>query len=182
MEFFLKFLEEYQYLAVFLGPFVQEDAAVLTAATLSATGTGKTAWLFISVTIGLFLSDIWKYWIGWAALKNKKGSELANKKQVLDLKDKVQTFAFSTLLTARFVPLTRVPTLVACGFFGISYVKYCIYIAITAIAYVAIIFSSFHVLGEVFGEQVRFVVPIIIGLGAVFYIIYKSRKSKSKPE
>ena len=85
------------YLGVLLGPFVQEDAAVVTAASLSVTGAAKTIPLFIIITIGLFLSDIWKYWIGWAAMKNKGGKAFAEKKHIANLSHKDASLISSSI-------------------------------------------------------------------------------------
>lgn len=149
------------YLGVLLGPFIQEDTAVIAAASLSVTQMAKTSTLFILVTTGLFISDIWKYWIGWAALKNKSGRAFADKKHIANMGDKVLSHTFTSLIAARFIPMTRIPAYVACGFFGVPYMKYCLYILISAILYVAVIFSLFHALGEILGEKLLWIMPVI---------------------
>lgn len=182
MDFLTDSSELLLYLGVLFGPFIQEDAAVVAAATLSVTEMAKTTPLFILICIGLFLSDIWKYWIGWAALRNDNGQNFAKKKQVADVKDKVLSYPLTTLLTARFVPLTRIPIYVACGFFGVSYLKFCFYIALTAVLYVIVIFTAFHALGSLLGERVMWVVPLaaIFILACVIGIHYiKKRKVNS---
>jgi len=83
------------YISVFIGPFVQEDAAVLYAASLSANNPSYFPNMFFVILAGLFLSDIWKYWIGWAALSNPKARAFAEKKHVADFQDKVQKYTLS---------------------------------------------------------------------------------------
>lgn len=175
------------YLSVLFGPFVQEDAAVVFAASLSVTKTADTALLAVLITIGLFLSDIWKYWIGWAAMKNKGGKAFAEKKHIADLKEKVLQYPLITLLTGRFIPLTRIPIYVACGYFGVSYLKFCFYIALTAILYVAVIFTLFHALGSLLGEKLIFVLPVIaitllLGFLGWHFIKKRRRKPPENPE
>ena len=171
------------YLGVLLGPFVQEDAAVIAAATLSVTKTAKTLPLFLIIWLGLFLSDIWKYWIGWAGLKNKGGRAFAEKKHIAGFKDKVLAYTLVTMVAARFVPLTRIPIYIACGFFGVHYLKYCLYIALTALMYVAVIFAAFHLLGNVLGEQLIWVIPvaaitcICVLLAALFFKQRRGRQT-----
>ena len=170
------------YLGALFGPFVQEDASVALAASLSATKAAKTLPLYILTCIGLFFSDIWKYWVGWAALRNKKAKAFANKDQVMVLQDKVRSHTMATLLAARFVPLTRIPAYVACGFFGVSYPKYCVIIAFTAVLYASIVFAAFHVLGEILGEQLLWVMPIIaIAFVSTYvgYHVYKKRQQRA---
>ena len=55
------------YASIFLLPFVQEDVAVIAAATASIAGAGSSAILFIAILLGLTASDVWKYWVGWFA-------------------------------------------------------------------------------------------------------------------
>lgn len=169
------------YLGVLLGPFIQEDAAAIAAATLSATGMANSTLLFILICIGLFISDIWKYWIGWAALKNKNGKAFAEKEHIANLQDKVLKHTFVTLVTGRFIPLTRIPIYIACGFFRVSYLKFCLFIAITAVMYVTVLFGAFHALGAVLGEKVLWVLPIIALAGLAGFIgVNKLKKRKNK--
>lgn len=168
------------YLGILLGPFIQEDAAVLAAATLSATDMAHTVPILIAIYIGLFLSDIWKYWIGWAALRNDRARAFTERKHVADMKDKVQRYTLTTLLTARFVPLARIPAYVACGFFSVSYPKFCLYIAFTAFLYVAVIFTACHLLGTILGEKLMWVMPIVAGgvIISVFGTAFVLRRKK----
>jgi len=173
----------YLYLSVFFGPFVQEDAAVAYAATAFASGWGKPVPLFLAIFIGLFLSDIWKYWIGWHALKIKKFGEIAEKKHVMDLKDKVQSYPLTTLFAARFVPLTRIPAYVACGFFHMNYFKFCLYVAMTALVYVGLAFGICHALGAILGENLKWALPAIgIPLVIIFLCFNYWRARKLEQE
>lgn len=153
------------YLGVFFGPFVQEDAAVLAAATLSAANTDHFPVVFFVILFGLFFSDIWKYWIGYAAHGSSRARAFAEREKVQDFSDKVGRNLIMTLLTARFLPLARVPAYVACGYFKVSYVKFCLIIFATALLYCAVIFAVCHGLGEVFGDRMELV---IAAMGALF--------------
>jgi len=168
------------YVGVMLSPFIQEDAAVATAALLSATGKAKTGPLFIMMFIGLFLSDTWKYWIGWAALRNEKARKFTEKKHVAELKDKVQTYTITTLFAARFIPLTRIPTYVACGYFKVNYAKFCICIAATALLYISIVFCLFHTLGVVMGEKIIWAMPLAAIIIVACVIGYRFWRSKTQ--
>ena len=181
---FMDFLTDsplFPYISVFLGPFVQEDAAVLLAASLSANNPNYFPTMFFVILAGLFLSDIWKYWIGWAALKNPRARAFAEKKHVTELQDKVQRYTLVTLFGARFIPLARIPAYVACGFFRVPYWKFCLMIALTATVYTIAIFTICHLLGEVMGERFEWLLPIIgvsVALLFVGFQILKKRKSE----
>lgn len=155
------------YLGIAVGPFVQEDAAVLAAATLSASNPKHFPTIFFVILAGLILSDIWKYWIGWAALKYPRAKAFTEKKHVANLQDKVQRHLFFTLLGARFLPLARIPAYVACGYFSVSYARFCTYIAMTATLYTMAIFTLCYYLGEVVGDKFEMMLP----LGALILLV-----------
>lgn len=163
------------YGSVLLGPFVQEDAAVLYAAGLSAAGTLPKTAVFLTIWLGLCLSDWWKYWLGWWALKHPQGAKQARKDKVIAMGDKVQNNLFKTLIVGRFVPLVRIPTYFACGYFTVSYPKYCIGIAVTALMYVTVVFIVVQTLGMVMGEKLKWILPIaaltvLLVIGSIYGI------------
>lgn len=166
------------YLGVFFGPFVQEDAAVLAAASLSANNPQYFPTMFFVILAGLILSDVWKYWIGWAALKNPRARAFAEKKHVADLQDKVQRYTLITLFGARFLPLARIPAYVACGFFRVPYWKFCLMIAFTATIYTIVIFTICHLLGEVMGERFEWLLPVIGVSAALLFVGYQLLKRR----
>jgi len=74
----------------------------------------------------------------------------------------VKRHAFGTLLTARFLPLARVPVYIACGYFKMSYVKFCAIVFIIALLYCIAIFAAIHLLGEAFGDEMEMVLGIAV--------------------
>ena len=150
------------YLLIFIGPFVQEDAAVIAAATLSASTPEHFPIVFFVILFGLFASDAWKYWIGYSAHASSRARKWAEKDKIMAMREKVNRHAVTTLLTARFVPLARIPAYVACGYFKMNYTKFCAIIFMTALLYCIVIFTAIHLLGEVFGERME----VILGLTA----------------
>lgn len=149
------------YLGLFLLPFVQEDAAVVAGATASVSGMGPTEYLFAAVLAGLIASDVWKYWAGWLARRYPWAHRFAEKPGVVAAGRLVNNALLKTLLIARFVPGTRIPTYVACGFFRAPYVKFCFYVAMTALSYVGVVFLLFHAVGAVAGERAKYWLPAI---------------------
>lgn len=151
----------YLYAGIFVGPFVQEDAAVIAAATLSASDTQHFPVVFFVILFGLFVSDIWKYWIGYSAHASARARRWAEKDKVMVLQDRVERHAVTTLLIARFLPLARVPAYVACGYFKMNYVKFCAIIFMTALLYCIAVFGIIHLLGEIFGEKMNVILGLI---------------------
>jgi len=167
----------YLYLGILIGPFVQEDAAVIAAATLSAHDPKHFPVVFFVILFGLFISDIWKYWIGYSAHASSRARKWAEKDKVLSLQDKVKRHAFLTLLTTRFLPLARVPVYVACGYFKMSYIKFCGIIFITATLYCVAIFAAIHLLGEALGEEMEMIMGILICVVILLIVGFLSLKS-----
>ncbi len=155
------------YLGIFVGPFVQEDAAVIAAASLSAADPKHFPVVFFVILFGLFASDIWKYWIGYHAHKHPRLKRWAEKDKVIAMQDKVERNPLKTLLLARFIPLARVPVYIACGYFKIHYGKFCAIMFGTALLYCAILFAIIHWLGEMFGERIEIVVFILAAIVVV---------------
>lgn len=153
----------YLYLGIFVGPFVQEDAAVLAAATLSASDPRHFPTVFFVILFGLFVSDIWKYWIGYSAHASERARKWAENDKVMSMGDRVQRHAMTTLLTARFLPLARIPAYVACGYFKMNYFKFCAIILFTALLYCIVIFGTIHLLGEAFGDRMEVILGGIAG-------------------
>lgn len=160
----------YLYLGIFFGPFVQEDAAVIAAASLSAADPSHFPVIFFVILGGLFASDIWKYWIGYAAHTSSRARAYSEREHIVEFRDKVKRNLFLTLLTARFVPLARVPAYVACGYFKVNYPKFCGFIFLTALPYCIVIFVLCHTVGELFGDRIELILLSIGGLVALVAI------------
>ncbi len=158
------------YLAIFLLPFIQEDAAVIGAATASMLGIAPTTFLVAAILSGLIASDAWKYWIGRLARRYSWAHKFAEKPGVSVAGDLVRKEFIQTMLTARFVPGTRIPTYVACGFFKANYGKYLLVLMMTAAMYVGIMFTLFHVGGQVAGEHAKIWLPVTAVSLLVVYV------------
>ncbi|MEM8936217.1 MAG: VTT domain-containing protein [Pseudomonadota bacterium] len=169
------------YLSIFALPFLQEDAAVIGAATASVTGLGPTELLIPAILAGLMASDAWKYWIGRLALRHDWAHKMAEKPGVSRAGELVRKEFVQTMLMARFVPGTRIPTYVACGFFKANYIKYLVILFCTAVLYVAIVFGLFHAIGAVAGEQAKYWLPAIAIGGLSCYVIYRWFTRERKP-
>lgn len=161
------------YFAIFALPFIQEDAAVIGAATASIMGLAPTSFLVAAILTGLVASDAWKYWIGRLARRYDWAHKFAEKPGVSVAGDLVRKEFIQTMFTARFVPGTRIPTYVACGFFKAPYLKYVITLVFTASIYVAIMFTLFHVGGAVWGEKAKIWLPVTAVVVLAVYVIFR---------
>ncbi|MEO9968658.1 MAG: VTT domain-containing protein [Hyphomonadaceae bacterium] len=170
------------YVLVALGPFVQEDAAILSAAAASVAGLGTVRGIFLSLIVGLSISDLWKYWLGRAAHTYEWGRKAALKPGVQAAKSQVIEKLGVSLIIARFVPGTRIPLYLACGFFRAPFWKVALFVVSSAILYVVIAFSLFHWLGDMAGHHIERFAPIVGAVLAslvVGYLILTWRRSKA---
>lgn len=170
------------YLSIFILPFIQEDAAVIGAATASITGAAPTWIILVAILTGLVGSDAWKYWLGRLARSRAWAHKFAEKPGVSVAGDLVRTEFLQTMLTARFVPGTRIPTYIACGFFKADYARYILVLTMTATLYVAIWFGMFHTVGAVAGEQAKFWLPAIAVVCLAIYILVRWFNHTAKHE
>lgn len=169
-------------LVIFLLPFWQEDVAVITAATASLNNAAPTTVLVLVIIAGLVGSDAWKYWIGRLGRRYQWAHKFAEKPGVSIAGDLIRKEFVQTMLTARFVPGTRIPTYVAAGFFKADYPKYVLTLVFTAAMYVGIMFTLFHALGAIVGEQAKFWLPIGAVVILVGYILFRWLNHVAKHE
>ena len=170
----------FPYLCALIGPFIQEDAAVLGAASASVSGIGSPMGMFIAITIGLTVSDLWKYWLGRAAISQSWAKKHAESPRILKAKDSIVHNLGKSIMVARFIPGTRIPLYIAAGFFQASFLKFTAFIFLSALIYIAIAFGLFHILGEVAGEEAKKYLPIVAVFGFVFLLIFKRLKRPAK--
>ncbi len=149
------------YLCLLLGPFFQEDAAVIAAASASSIGLGDPLLLYASLIAGLSASDLWKYWAGRAARTQNWAHRFAQRDGVQAARDKVLRKLAHTLLVVRFIPGTRIPTYLAAGFFKAPFGRFALWVILSGMLYGAITFALFHFLGEVGGKKAKAVIPLV---------------------
>ncbi|MEZ5892152.1 MAG: hypothetical protein R3C58_03270 [Parvularculaceae bacterium] len=170
------------YFSIFFLPFLQEDAAVIGAATASITGAAPTEFILPAILSGLVASDAWKYWMGRMARRYQWAHKFAEKPGVSIAGDLIRKEFLQTMLTARFVPGTRIPTYIAAGFFKADYAKYLLTLVLTASAYIGIVFILFHSVGAVAGEQAKVWLPIGAVILLAAYVLFRWLNHKRKHE
>ena len=179
----LELAAQYQvgiYLCFFFLPFLQEDVAILGAASACASGLGNSVLGFSLVLLGLVVSEALKYGLGWSANHQSWAKKYADKPSIQNIEGKVKDNLGKTLFAARFISALRIPAYLASGYFKVPFIKFLIIIAATAAVYLAIAFSLFHIFGEVAGEKLKIYLPIAaIILLIIFFIASRLKTSKS---
>jgi len=169
------------YVALMLAPFVQEDAAVIAAASASSLGLGDPVILFLSILLGLTASDLWKYWAGRLGRLHKKANGIAENKKVTRVRDKVVDSLGLTLMVTRFVPGTRIPIYLASGFFKVPFGLFAFWIVISAAVYSLLAFLLFHFLGQAGGSHAKAYAPLVaISIVAIILLVQWLRSRTKK--
>ncbi len=168
--------------ALFLTPFLQEDFGVILAASASLAGVAPTLFLAAAILTGLVASDAWKYWMGRLARRYEWAHKFAEKPGVSVAGDLIRKEFLQTMLTARFVPGTRIPTYIAAGFFKADYAKYILTLMFTASLYIFVVFTVFHTVGVVAGEEAVVWMPLVAVVLLVAYVLFRWINHKRKHE
>jgi membrane protein DedA with SNARE-associated domain len=165
------------YLALFIAPFLQEDAAVVGSASAASMHEGDAVSILAVSLLGLVLSDGWKYWAGYYAQSWPPAARWANNPKVGALKEGVLKRLGLALLGARFTPGTRIPLYLACGVFRAPFRRFLPLIALTGTLYLGLTFAIFAVLGDILGPQFQRLLPLIV-IGVIATIIAVTLVSK----
>ncbi len=167
------------YFLLLIAPFMQEDAAVVGAASLSLGGLGgNSVALFVAVGLGLTVSVLWKYWLGRAARTRKWAQRFAAKPAVEKAQALVTDRLGVSMIVARFVPGTRIPLYVAAGFFKAPWWAYAGWGAVSVALYIGAIFALFHVVGAVAGEAASIWLPAVAIFTLLGYVAIQKLRAR----
>ena len=169
------------YLCSVIAPFIQEDIAVIGAVSAIISKVGHPIGLFVSISVGLIMSDLWKYWLGRAAITQDWARKYSEKPAVHKAREKLDKNMFKTIFVSRFLPGARIPLYIAAGFFKLPFSKFAASICITAIFYIGLIYFIFLGLGEIAGERLKTYLPLVALTGIILFLIFKWIKKKISP-
>ena len=164
-------------LVILLGSYVLEDAAIVSAALLSADGLLSKELAFVALFLGIFSGDLGLYWLG---VLSKKVPWLA-RKQNLNAVGKTNRWLeknmTKTVLLVRVIPGLRLPTYLACGYFRLSFIYFLALVLLASIVWTGVIFSGFYLAGTLFWSELSawkwLLLPVVVLL-----IFYRHKKSK----
>jgi len=173
------------YLSAFIAPFVQEDAAVLGAVTAFAhpgmDHMADGALIVSAMMVGLIISDLWKYWLGWAGRTQGWAHRFSEKPGVAQVRAKIVAHPGKTLLIARFVPGTRIPAYIAAGFFGVPFGRFAAWIVVSAFAYTVVAWALIVTVGTIAGEKGQLYLAIGLISAILLFVAFKMIKAKLRP-
>ncbi len=149
------------WLCLVIAPFVQEDAALLAAAGLAASGTAAPAPVFVVFLAALVVSDVWKYALGRAAHQLPWARRLAERPAARRAQQLLIDRLGRTILTVRFIPGARVATYIAAGYVRAPFPRFAAWVVVSAALLCALTFGAFLILGAALGERLRAWLPAV---------------------
>ena len=155
-------------LLIILSTYILEDAAIVSAALLSADGMIAPEWAFLALCIGIASGDIglygmgmllkrWHWLVRWFDAEKIDQASIWLKKQMI-----------STILLVRVIPGMRLPTYLACGFFQLPIFKFLLLVVMATIVWTGAVFSGFYLFGTMFWAELSpwkwLLIPILIAV------------------
>lgn len=168
------------YLCLLVAPFIQEDAAVIGAASLSLTAMVNPALIFILCAFGLIASDLWKYWLGRAARTRDWAKKFAEKPAVTKAEGLMGDKLGTSLMTVRFVPGARIAFYIAAGYFLASWLRFAVWVVLSAIVYIGVVFALFHAIGIIAGEAAKFWLPVFAIAALFLYLLVQQARTRRR--
>jgi membrane protein DedA with SNARE-associated domain len=136
--------------------------------------------IVIAMLAGLIISDLWKYWLGWAGRTQAWAHRFSEKPAVAQVRAKIVANPGKTLLIARFVPGTRIPAYIAAGFFGVPFGLFAAWIVISALAYTFVAWALIASVGTVAGEKGQLYLAIGLISAILVFVTIKIILAKLK--
>ncbi|MEM1410379.1 MAG: VTT domain-containing protein [Pseudomonadota bacterium] len=159
------------YLGLLVAPFIQEDAAVIGAASLAAAEPQSAPLILAIALLGLSVSDLWKYAIGLAAQRQAWAQRLATKPAVQKAGEAVRRRLGSAIMTARFLPGTRIALYIAAGYFSAPFPRFAFFIVLSGAVLLVGLYAVFAVLGDLVGDRAALYVGAAAIGGVVLWLL-----------
>lgn len=166
-------------LSLFFAPFVQEDAAVIGAASLAASGMVSPILVLPVAWLGLSASDLWKYGLGAAARTQPWAKKYSEGPRIKAAGELVHRRLGSAIFSARFIPGTRIALYIAAGYFAAPFPRFAVFILASAAVLLVGLYGVLAVLGEVVGDRAVLYVSAAAIAGLLIFIGLSFWRSRS---
>jgi membrane protein DedA with SNARE-associated domain len=125
---------------LFLATFVLEEAAILIAAGLAASGELPASLALMAIVGGVIVSDWCLYGLGAMAVRSARLARWVSSDRIEQGRRLLQRSTFAAGLIARLVPWLLFPIFVASGFLGVGFRRFALINAGIALIYVLSLF------------------------------------------
>jgi len=125
---------------LFLATFVLEEAAILIAAGLAASGELPASLALGAISSGIIVSDWCLYGLGALAARSARIARWVSPARIDIGRSLLQRNTLVAGLIARIIPWLLFPIFVASGFLGVGFVRFALINAAIALLYVLALF------------------------------------------
>ncbi|RMF73966.1 MAG: hypothetical protein D6740_02980 [Alphaproteobacteria bacterium] len=136
------------FLAIVALSLLQEDLATATAATMAAASPDRTALLFGAVCAGLLLGDNGLYAAGRLARRMPWLARRLLSERLIRLWRFLDRHGPRLVITARFLPGTRLVTYLACGYRPLAWPRFLLADLAAVFIWVTLIFAAARPAGD----------------------------------
>lgn len=172
------------------GFFLPGDSLLFTAGLLASQGFSNIALLMIGCSVAAVAGDQVGYVIGrraGPALFKRPDSRFFHKKNVDRAKAYFEEHGSKTIILARFVPIVRTFAPIVAGVGQMQYRRFVTFNVIGGVLWGAGVSLAGYVLGNTIHDVDRWLLPIILLIGAVSFVpvireVWKARKASSTPQ
>lgn len=155
-------------LFIFIGTYILEDAAILTAALLGADGLISTQLAFTALFLGIFTGDLGLYVLGRYLNRIPWLNSFLDISAVHKAHGWLRKKMATTILVVRVIPGLRLPVYTACGFFNLPWKLFAILVFLASITWTAVVFYGLFSVGAMFWSGLGYwkwlLIPVLTGL------------------
>ena len=134
-------------LAIFAATFLLEDATMVAAALLAASGMIAAPLAFIALYVGIVVSDWGLYGLGAAARSSPLARRVVGEDRIARARSWLRGRLLSTLIGVRLLPGSRFPAYTASGFLRVPFKPFAAITAAMSFIWTTAIFTSVLVFG-----------------------------------
>ncbi len=128
-------------IAIVLGTFILEDATLVAVGVMASDRLISVPLALSSLAAGIALGDLGLYGIGRLAATWPRLRAWVERRNVHLVRAWLNASLYTTVVATRFLPGMRLPTYLACGFFGVSLRKFAIAVFGAVLVWSVIVFS-----------------------------------------
>jgi len=148
--------------------FLFEDLTAIIVGVLVADGLATAPLILFSLYIGVILSDLMLYGLGWLARTHPKLARYVDHEFIAPFRLWLETRFILTVFSARFVIGSRVPIYTASGFFRMPFFTFVRTVVAAGILWITFIFSLSYWFGHATSHWFG---PVRWGIAIVFILI-----------
>lgn len=140
-------------LIVFLTALLQEDIAILSAGFFVVERDMPLAIAFAAVYSGMLTSNFLLYGLGMMARRLPWARRWLIGAKVEHVRQRLRERLVLTVALCRLTPGLLFPTLLGCGWLGVSFARFALITAVTAVLYVPLMLMLVVMFGEIVQQR-----------------------------